>query len=325
VKVLVLSRLDIETLLDLHTAIELVEKAMRALSSGETRQILRHIMSLPGSAGALGAMLGSLGAGQPFGLKCIAAFSSSGPGQSSHRGAVLLFDPSSGEPVSVIEAGTLTAIRTAAATAVATKYLARPSARTLGVLGAGEQARWHVPALLAVRRFDEAVVWARSPEKLTEFTQSIERDHGIRCTAAKSAEIAASADVVCTLTSSSEPILKGAWLRPGTHVNLVGSSTAKPCEVDEECVARSRYFVDWEESARAQASEFLRALRAGVIKESHLRGEIGAVANGTLEGRRAELDITLYKSLGVIVQDLVCGWHVYQGAKQQGMGSMAEF
>jgi ornithine cyclodeaminase/alanine dehydrogenase-like protein (mu-crystallin family) len=322
---LVLSRQDVEMLLDIRSAIDLVDTAMKALSLGDTRQLLRRLLPLPGTAGVLGDMLGALAAGRTFGLKCVAALPASKPGQPSHRGAVLLFEPSSGEPVALIEAGILTAVRTAAATASATRYLARSTARVLGLLGAGEQAHWHVPALLAIRPFERILVWARDAERAASFAQTMSGLHRVPCVPVRNASEAAAADVVCTLTSSPEPVLRGEWLRDGTHVNLVGSSSIVPCEVDESCVARSRYFVDWEESARAQASEFRRALDAKLVTDTHLLGEIGAVALGRIAGRQSDSEITLYKSLGVIVQDLICGWHVYERALAEGVGQQVKF
>jgi ornithine cyclodeaminase/alanine dehydrogenase-like protein (mu-crystallin family) len=322
---LVLNRQNVEALLDVRSAIDLVDTAMKALSGGETRQLLRRLLPIPGSSGVLGDMPGALATGQTFGLKCIAAMPAATPGQPSHQGAVLLFEPGTGEPVAFIEAGTLTAIRTAAATASATRYLARSNARVLGLLGAGEQAQWHVPALLAVRPFERIVVWARNPERAASFARAMSARHRVECVPVRDGADAAAADVVCTLTSARDPVLRGEWLREGAHVNLVGSSSSVPCEADESCVARSRYFVDWEESARAQASEFRRALEARVVSETHLLGEIGAVALGKVAGRRSDSEITLYKSLGVIVQDLVCGWHVYERALAEGVGQQVRF
>jgi ornithine cyclodeaminase/alanine dehydrogenase-like protein (mu-crystallin family) len=321
---LVLNRQDVETLLDIRSAIDLVNNAMKAVSRGETRQLLRRLLPLPGTAGVLGDMPGSLAAGGTFGLKCVAALPATTPGHPSHQGAVLLFEPGSGEPVALIEAGILTAIRTAAATASATRHLARSNARVLGLLGAGEQAHWHVPALIAVRPFERVLVWARNPERAANFARAMSALHRVACSSVRDAADAAAADVVCTLTSAPEPVLRGEWLRDGAHVNLVGSSSSGPCEADEYCVARSRYFVDWEESARAQASEFRRALDAKVITDAHLLGEIGAVALGRIAGRRTESEITLYKSLGVIAQDLVCGWHVYERALAEGVGQQVK-
>jgi ornithine cyclodeaminase/alanine dehydrogenase-like protein (mu-crystallin family) len=322
---LVLDRQNVEALLDIRSAIDLVDTAMKALSRGETRQLLRRLLPLPGTSGVIGDMPGALTAGSTFGLKCVAVLPAATPGQPSHQGAVLLFEPGSGEPVALIEAGILTAIRTAAATASATRYLARPSARVLGLLGAGEQAHWHVPALLAVRPFERILVWARDPGRAASFAHAMSAQHRVACVPVRNAADAAAADVVCTLTSAREPVLRGGWLREGAHVNLVGSSSIVPCEADEVCVARSSYFVDWEESARAQASEFRRALDAKVITDAHLLGEIGAVALGRIPGRRSDSEITLYKSLGVIAQDLICGWHVYQRALAEGVGQQVKF
>jgi len=319
-KLLVISRAIVEAALDVGEAIPLVDAAMRSLSLGETGQLLRRILPLRGIGAGLGDMPGSLGVNKTFGLKCVAAFPSSKAGQSSHRGAVLLFDPESGAPATLIEAGVLTAIRTAAASASATRHLARSNACVLGLLGTGEQAHWHVPALVAVRPFKRILVWGRDNEKAKSFARAVYAKHGISCVAVAAPDQAAEADVVCTLTSAEEPVLRGDWLSAGAHVNLVGSSSEMPCEADGQCVARSRYFVDWEESARAQASEFRRAVKAGIISDDHLLGEIGAVALGRIPGRRTESDITVYKSLGVIVQDLVCGWHVYQQAIARGLG-----
>jgi ornithine cyclodeaminase len=324
-QLLVISRREVEQHLGLNKAIELVEASMRALSSGESRLLPRRILALPGSAGLMGDMPGALGAGAAFGMKCIAVFPSAPTGRPSHRGAVLIFEPGTGEPVALIEAGALTAVRTAAATAFATRCLARPDIRTLGIFGAGEQARWHIPALLAVRDFQRVTIWARRPEAAQTLAAAIQASASVTVEVTADPAAAANSDVICTLTAAPEPILCGAWLRPGTHVNLVGSSTAATCEADEELVARCRYFVDSEESARLQAAEFLRARASGAVGEAHLLGEIGAVANGAIAGRLGDSDITVYKSLGVIVQDLACGWYLYQQGKAQGFGATVEF
>jgi len=326
-RLLVIGRRDVEQHLGLNQAIALVEAAMRALSRGGSRLLPRRILALPGSVGLMGDMPGSLGAGAAFGVKCISVFPSAQTGRPSHRGAVLMFEPAIGEPVAMIEAGALTAVRTAAATAFATRCLARRNARSLGIFGAGEQARWHIPALLAVRDFQRIAIWARRPEASHALAEAIQASVAstVQVEVVLEPAAAAAADVICTLTAAPEPILRGAWIRPGTHVNLVGSSSAASCEVDEELVARARYFVDWEESARQQAAEFIRARASGAVGEAHLLGEIGAVANGAVPGRVADSDITVYKSLGVIVQDLACGWYLYEQGRAQGFGTMVEF
>ena len=194
---------------------------------------------------------------------------------------MVLFEPASGAPVCALDAGAITAIRTAAATAVATDALARPDARRLALLGYGEQATTHVRALREVRRLESITVWGRSPARAEDFARRTEREVGIPVRAAGSArEAVAEADVVCTLTAASEPILLGEWVRPGTHVNLVGSGYLGPVEVDSALVAGSRFVADSREGCLRQGAEFVKAKEAGLIGDDHLVAEIGEVLRG---------------------------------------------
>jgi ornithine cyclodeaminase/alanine dehydrogenase-like protein (mu-crystallin family) len=227
---------------------------------------------------------------------------------------VVLFDPESGAPVCVVHAGEITAIRTASASAVATDVLARVNACRLAILGYGEQAATHARALLKVRKIDAVKVWGRSPERTESFCRRMSSELGIAFSSAIEAEAAVSdADIICTVTGAREPVLKGAWVRPGTHVNLVGSSMAGPVEVDTEFVVRSRFIADSREGVLHQGAEFLRAKAAGVIGDDHVVGEIGQVLAGDIVGRRSDQDITVYKSLGHVVQDLASAWALYTG------------
>ena len=295
-------------------AIRIVRDAMMALSRGDTRQLLRSI--LPLSPGRLyGAMTGALGTHGPFGSKLLSVFQeNSARGEQSHQGLVLLFDPESGAPVCAVHAGELTAIRTAAASAVATDALARKDARTLAILGYGEQAATHLRSIREVRPLERVTVWGRSPERAAAFASRMESEVGLPVRAAESArEAVAEADVVCTVTAASEPVLLGAWIRPGTHLNLVGSSYLGPVEVDEALVVRSRFFADSREGCLRQGAEFVKAREAGLIADDHLVGEIGEVLAGAVPGRRSGEEITVYKSLGHIVQDLSTAWALYSG------------
>jgi ornithine cyclodeaminase len=291
-----------------EACIPLVRNAMVALSRGETQQLLRSIIPL--SEGRLfGIMPGSLGAHGPFGAKLISLFQQNfALGIQSHQGLVILFDPETGSPVCVAHAGEITAIRTAAASAVATDALARKDACHLAILGYGEQAATHARALSQVRDLASIVVWGRSPER----TQT---ELAVPVTAARSVEEAvAQADIICTVTSAAEPVLKGEWVRPGTHLNLVGSSHAGLAEVDSDLVVRSRFFADSRESVLSQGGEFLRAKAAGLVADDHIVAEIGEVLAGKVAGRRSAEEITVYKSLGHIVQDLSCAWALYSDA-----------
>jgi ornithine cyclodeaminase len=289
-----------------------VREAMIAFSSGETKQLLRSIIPL--SEGRFfGIMPGAMGAHAPFGAKLISVFHENfSKGIQSHQGVVVLFDPESGAPVCVVHAGEITAIRTAAASAVATDVLARKDARRLALLGYGEQAQTHARAIAKIRNLETITVWGRSSERARVFAEKMQSELAIPVRPAVDVRVAvAEADIVCTVSSASEPILKGEWVQQGTHVNVVGSSYAGPAEIENDLVVRSRFIVDSREGVLAQGGEFLRAKNAGLIGDDHIAGEIGEVLAGTVEGRRAADEITIYKSLGHVVQDLASAWALY--------------
>ena len=307
-----IDREEVARRLTYPAAIRLVREAMMARSRGETRQLLRSI--LPLAEGHLyGAMTGALGERAPFGSKLIAVFPENrARGKQSHQGLVILFDPDSGEPVCAVHAGEVTAIRTAAASAVATDALARPDAQHLAILGTGEQAATHARALCEVRTLKEITVWGRSPERALEFARRTGRALGLPVRAMRTVpEAVAEADIVCTVSSASEPILRREWVRPGTHLNLVGSSYLGPVEVDPALVVASRFIADSREGCLRQGAEFVAAREAGLIDDAHLVGEIGEVLLGRIPGRRTPEEITVYKSLGHIVQDLATAWALY--------------
>jgi len=285
---------------------------MTKFSRGETKQLLRSIIPLS-EGRVFGIMPGAMGTHRPFGAKLISVFhENSARGIQSHQGLVVLFDPSTGAPVCAVHAGEITAIRTAAASAVATDALARKDARRLALLGYGEQAKRHAQAMGKVRNLKSIVAWGRSLDRAHAFAERMQTELAVPVAAVRAVQDAvAEADIICTLTSSAEPILKGEWVRPGTHLNLVGSSYAGPVEVDNELVVRSRFFVDSREGVLNQGAEFLRAKAAGLIGDDHIVGEIGDVLASEIEGRRSPEEITVYKSLGHIVQDLASAWALY--------------
>ncbi len=310
-----IDREEVARRLTYEVCIPLVREAMIAFSAGETKQLLRSI--LPLADGRLfGVMPGAMGAHAPFGAKLISVFPENfAKGVQSHQGVVVLFDPETGAPVCILHAGEITAIRTAAASAVATDALARPDACRLAILGYGEQAATHARAISKVRKLGSILVWGRAPARAVDFAKRMQAELHIAANAAPTAEAAAAgADIICTVTAASTPILKGAWVRPGTHVNIVGSSYAGPVEVDNDLVARSRFIVDSREGVLRQGAEFLNAKAAGLIGEDHIAGEIGEVLAGKVQARRSPDEITAYKSLGHIVQDLASAWALYQGA-----------
>jgi ornithine cyclodeaminase/alanine dehydrogenase-like protein (mu-crystallin family) len=290
---------------------------MIAFSRGETRQLLRSIIPLADGR-LFGVMPGAMGATRaPFGAKLISVFPENfALGIQSHQGLVILFDPENGVPVCIVHAGEVTAIRTAAASAVATDVLARKDARRLAILGYGEQAATHVRAISKVRKLESITIWGRSPGRARVFAERMQAELALSVTSSETVkEAVAEADLICTVTSAAEPILKGAWVRPGTHLNLVGSSHAGPAEVDNDLVVRSRFIADSREGVLAQGAEFRRAKAAGLIGDDHIVAEIGQVLAGDVAGRRSAEEITVYKSLGHVVQDLATAWALYSQAE----------
>jgi ornithine cyclodeaminase/alanine dehydrogenase-like protein (mu-crystallin family) len=311
-----IDREEVARRLTYEMCIPIVRDAMIAFSRGETRQLLRSIIPLADGR-MFGVMPGAMGARAPFGAKLISVFPENfALGIQSHQGLVILFDPESGTPVCVVHAGEITAVRTAAASAVATNALARKDSRRLAILGYGEQAATHARAIGKVRDVESIKIWGRSPERARAFAGRMHAELAVPVASTATVEEAvAEADIICTVTSSAEPVLKGAWVRPGTHLNLVGSSHAGPVEVDNDLVVRSRLIADSREGVLAQGAEFLRAKAAGLINDDHIVAEIGQVLAGEIEGRRSNGEITVYKSLGHVVQDLATAWALYSEAE----------
>lgn len=296
---------EVRAALDYDGCMAVVRTAMAEFSAEGRPQPLRNIFEIdPGRF--FGLMPGTLAAPHGFGAKLLSVFGDpQQPGRSAHRGVVVLFDRESGNVTCIADAGEVTEIRTAAASAVATDVLARRDAKVLAIFGCGLQARSHVRALMRVRNLEEILVWGRSADRAVRFAEQMQREVGMRIRAVEAAhEAASSADIICTVTGSPTPVLLGDWVRPGTHVNAVGSSRAGPVEIDNALVRASRYIVDSRRSALAAAAEFLLAKEAGLIDDSHIVAEIGEVLLGRIAGRTSPGEITVYKSLGHIVQDL---------------------
>jgi ornithine cyclodeaminase/alanine dehydrogenase-like protein (mu-crystallin family) len=292
-------------LLTYEACIPIIREAMIALSAGRTRQSPRGIIPLDGGR-MFGVMPGALEAPGPFGAKLVSVFPENfARGKPSHQGVVVLFDATSGKPVCIADAGQITEIRTAAASAVATDALARLDATRLALLGYGAQAESHARAISLVRPLSAITVWGRSPDRAATFATRMSAELGVPVSAADDARAAvANADIICTVSAASTPILLGDWVAPGTHVNIVGSSYAGPVEVDHSLVHRARYVVDSRESVLRQGAEFLAAKAAGLVGDDHIVAEIGEVLSGAIEGRQSAEQVTAYKSLGHVVQDL---------------------
>lgn len=301
----IFSREDVAATLTAPQCAHWLAKAMIALSTTDRDQPLRNIIPMaPGKLFAL--MPGSLPLFGLVGAKVITAYPEApGSQRSKHRGMVLGFDSDSGELIGVADAHEVTLIRTAVASAVATNCLARTSATRLTVMGTGAQARSHVRVMAQLRRLEQITVWGRDPVIAEAMAAELQPELAVPIRACANAETAVSeADIIATVTGATRPILLGQWVQPGTHVNLVGSSHAGPSEADGALVQRSRYFVDCCPYALIAAAEFIETKAAGLIDDTHIQAEIGEVLAGLKPGRQSEGEVTIYKSLGHVVQDL---------------------
>lgn len=328
VRIRVIGRQQVRELLPMSECIEVMQHALEATARGQTVQMLRAIMDLPGNDGAcIGFMPGYLADPECFGVKVTAVFPGNfGTEFQSHQGTVTIFERQYGRPLAILHGGEITGIRTAAASAVATRALARSDARVLAILGYGEQAHMHLAAMQLVRKLERVIIWGRSPERAREFAEQQGRHFGIRIEVAPNVAAAvAEADIVCTTTAAAEPILTGGMIPSGCHLNVVGSSVAKFREIDSEALRRSRLYVDQKAMTVTAGGEYLVAVREGVIDESHILGEIGEVLVGKCAGRQSAQDITLYKSLGMPVEDLASAMHIYKKAQQSGAGVVVDF
>ncbi len=325
----IITRNDVVELLTMTDCIEAVEAAFVALSGDDAVQPLRPLMFLPdnGLIGMMPGYLGGLGEAGIAGVKTISVFATNhGTEFDSHQGAVLLFEGRHGRLIATVDASSITAIRTAAASAVATRALARPDASTLAIIGSGVQARSHLEAMMAVRPITKVRVWSRSDDAARSFADWSEQAHEVEVTvAADPADAVTGSDLICTTTSSSTPLVSGEMLEPGMHINAVGACTPNARELDTAAVAMSEVFVDRRESALAEAGELLIACSEGVITERHIAAEIGDVLTGRHGGRSSTTAITMFESLGLAVQDLAATHLVYRRSIELGRGQEIDF
>jgi ornithine cyclodeaminase len=314
-------------LLPMRECIEVMAKALATLAKGEAIVPLRPVLWLPERVGALGMMPGYVGGEmQAMGVKVVSVFPGNhGTEYDSHQGAVLLFETKNGRLLSMMDASQITAIRTAATSGVATRLLARDDASELAILGSGVQAKSHLAAMLAVRDIQQVRVWSRNRDHAQQFAESQAAKYGVAIEVAEEVETAVSgADIICTTTAAPEPILQGDWLEPGVHINAVGSSVAFTRELDTGAVVKSRLYIDRRESTVNEAGDYLFPQKEGAIDESHIVGEIGEILLGTVAGRQNNEEITLFKSLGLAVEDIASAYHIYKKATVTGKGTWVE-
>jgi ornithine cyclodeaminase len=320
--VLVLNQEEVERLLDMEGCIEAMADALSSLARGEVHVPLRFVVKPENEPSLIGLMPAHRAGDAPlYSLKTVCVFPDNPQrGLDAHQGTVTLFDGETGEVRALMNASAITAIRTAAVSAVATRLLAREDVRELGVLGAGVQARSHLEALRLVRDFERVRIFSPT----AEHAQSLAAEAGAE--AVETAEEAVrGADVVVTATSSVEPVLRRDWLQEGAHVNVVGGRPPMMRELDIATIADSAFFVDRRESAEAEAFDYRDALEAGAIGPDHIKAEIGEVLVGAKPGRSAADELTVFRSLGLAVEDLAAAEYVVRRARETGAGTDVEF
>jgi len=322
-QVLIVNQSEVGRLLPMEACMDAMGEALRSVSRGDSLLPLRQVILLPGKGTAFAAMPAYLASPPAIGLKSITVFPGNhGTELDSHQGAVLLFEPERGRLLAVMDASSITAIRTAAVSGVATRLLARADAGNLALLGTGVQALKHLEAMAHARRLRRVRAWSRDPEHVRDFARTAGRVLSVRVEPAASArEAVQGADLICTVTSSREPVLKGEWLSPGVHVNAVGASLASARELDTAAVAAARLFVDRRESALNEAGDFLIPRREGAVDDGHIRGELGELLLGSCRGRQAESDVTVFKSLGLAVEDVAAARLIYDNALKAAAGT----
>jgi ornithine cyclodeaminase len=332
-RVLVLSHADIHAALAPGECEREMARVLVARARGEAYNPLRSVMAPPGATGFMGLMpsyaAGSDDAGV-FALKALCLMPDNpARGLDTHQGTVTLFDGETGMPTAILDASAVTEIRTAAVTAAATRTLAREDAGVLAILGAGVQAKAHLAALASVRPWTEVRVYARTPEHARAVAGA-----GAGLGQAASARVidvptardaVQDADVVVTVTSSREPVLEHGWLAPGSHVNAVGASSPTARELPVETVAAATLFCDSRESVRNEAGEYRLAVEQGAIGgDDHIRAELGEVLAGTAPGRGDDQELTVFRSLGIGVEDLAAARLTVANARRRGLGTEVE-
>jgi len=318
---------EVRTLLPMDECIPAMREALIALAKGEVILPQRQALRQPDKKGILGMMPSYLGGSHSaLGIKVVTVFPGNhGTRFDSHQGAIQLFETEHGQLQAIIDAGSVTAIRTAAVSAVATDLLARKDARILAILGSGTQARMHLEAIPLVRKsIREVRIWSRDYEHAKAMRNK--GVSGLDIEAVENAQEAVKgAGIICTVTAATAPILKGVWISPGAHVNAIGASVPPFRELDSEAVVKSSFFVDRRQSAMEEAEDFRVPKSEGLISDEHIKGEIGEVLQGAAKGRTNEEEITIFKSAGLAIEDLVAAKHIYQKALSSKAGKWINF
>ena len=322
----IINAAGVRKLLPMDECIDAMEPAMIAATAGAISMPPRLVAPLIDESGTLVLMPGSSTELAAFGAKVINLIPTNpAKGLPAIQGFIALFDYASGTPVAIIDGAEVTGTRTAAASGLATRILARQDAHTCGIFGNGVQAVTHIDAMRAVRAVDEIIVWGRNPDKAQAFAREQAKRTGIEVRATADPAEAGACDLVCTVTTSPEPILAGKWVKPGAHINLVGAHSLATREADTDLVVKSSVYVDLMESTRNEGGDIMIPVAEGAIDETHIIGELGELLQGNIPGREDERQITLYQSHGINAQDMYAAKHIYKKARETNETQVVEF
>lgn len=327
-RVLILTQTEVEKFLPVRECISVMADALADLARGNVYQPLRMIITPPGAKGDM-ALMPSYRSGDNagYGVKTVCFFPGNpAKGLDSHQGSVMLFSAETGELKALMNASAITAIRTAAVSGVATRVLAREDASELAIIGSGVQARAHIEAMSCVRKIKRARVASATLEHAKQFADEMRERYSFPIEPVASVEAAVrDADLIVTATTAPEPIIRKEWISPGAHLNVVGSSIPTTREIDSATMAVASLFVDRRESTINEGGDYLFALREGAIGADHIRAEIGELLIGAKVGRTSPDEITLFKSLGLAVEDLASADYLYRKAQDGGGGTWVDF
>ncbi len=325
---LLLSRRDVESVLTMEDCLEAVETAFRELARSRAVMPQRAVIKVEEHRGLFLGMPAYIGGDlDALGLKVVTVYPEN-PAQHdlpTVLGTLMLCDPATGKAVAIMDAGYLTAVRTGAASGVATRALAREDSRTCVLFGAGVQARQQLVALNLVRPLAKVSVIDVNREAARSFARELGDSLEIRIEATEDVERAVrEADIVVTASSSHDPIFDGSWLREGTHINNIGSHSPDARELDTTTVKRSKFVADLREANLAEAGDILIPIREGAVNEDHIHASLGEVLIGAKPGRESSEEITLFKSCGLAIQDVSTALAVYSAARERGIGIEVE-
>jgi alanine dehydrogenase len=323
---LVLSESQVRSLIDLDELIAALERAHIQYSTGKAVMPVRLVVPLPQIQGRITSMPGFLNENKALGMKVVTYFQDN-PKQNlpAILATIMLFSSETGKMIAAMDGGYITAIRTACASALATKALANSNTPVLGILGAGVQARAHILALARVRQLSRIKLYSPSGKSALSIKADLEKQSGVPIEVVNSAEEAVrDSDLLVTVTTAKEPIVKPEWLKPGAHINAVGSHRPDLREIDGATLKQAKIVVDSHEAIMAECGDILLALNEKSISEADIHGEIGEVLAGSKNGRSHASEITLYKSVGIAIQDVATAQLVYRKALEQNVGTNVE-